>query len=536
MPDQVAVNPTIPMQTGTAPSEIVVRDPRTGNVLYTLPEPSDADIERAFQEARQAFAKVRGMSVRERLDETLKLKRFFLDNKEMIVDRVVQETGKARTDALVSEVFTVLDIIDYYDKHAERYLADAKVPTPVILWPKKSKIYYEPIGPVLIISPWNYPLNLAMIPMITAFVAGNSIVFKPSEWTPLKGLIEEIIEKSGFMRDAVHVVYGGKETGRKLIDQRPAKILFTGSTRAGRQIMEQAAKHLIPVELELGGKDPMVVFDDADIDRTAAGAVWGAMTNSGQTCTSVERLFVHERIYPQFVDALKQKIEKLSHPSRDRDRPDAGDLDVGSMTARFQIEKVEDQVNDAKAKGATVHTGGTRTEDAQDFPPTLITDITDEMKIAHEETFGPVLTVQPFKTEDEAVRLANDSPYGLSASVWSKDIERATRVARAIETGNVSINNVLATQGNSALPFGGTKESGFGRYKGPHGLHSFSNIKSIMIDSGSKYEPHWFPYTKEKYTLFSKLLDAVYDGGALWLIKTILVGMKLEAHVKKNKL
>ncbi|GMV93784.1 MAG: aldehyde dehydrogenase [Candidatus Hydrogenedentota bacterium] len=536
MPDQVAVNPTIPMQTGTATSEIVVRDPRTGNVLYTLPEPSDVDIERAFQEARQAFAKVRGMSVRERLDETLKLKRFFLDNKEMIVDRVVQETGKARTDALVSEVFTVLDIIDYYDKHAERHLADAKVPTPVILWPKKSKIYYEPIGPVLIISPWNYPLNLAMIPMITAFVAGNSIVFKPSEWTPLKGLIEEIIEKSGFMKDAVQVVYGGKETGRKLIDQRPAKILFTGSTRAGRQIMEQAAKHLIPVELELGGKDPMVVFDDADIDRTAAGAVWGAMTNSGQTCTSVERLFVHERVYPQFVEALKQKIEKLSHPSRDRGRPDAGDLDVGSMTARFQIEKVEDQVNDAKAKGATIHTGGTRTEDAQDFPPTLITDITDEMKIAHEETFGPVLTVQPFKTEDEAVRLANDSPYGLSASVWSKDIDRATRVARAIETGNVSINNVLATQGNSALPFGGTKESGFGRYKGPHGLHSFSNIKSIMIDSGSKYEPHWFPYTKEKYSLFSKLLDAVYDGGTLWLLKTIQVGMKLEAHVKKNKL
>jgi acyl-CoA reductase-like NAD-dependent aldehyde dehydrogenase len=536
MANPVEVESAIQPHADSPTSEIVVRNPRSGKVIYTVPEPSDQEIRHAFQEAHRAFEKVRAMSVRERLNEILKLKRFFLDNKEMIVDRLVEETGKARTDALISEVFTVLDIIDYYDKNAERHLADAKVPTPVILWPKKSKVFYEPIGPVLIISPWNYPLNLAMIPTITAFVAGNPVVYKPSEWTPLKGLIEEIIEKSGFMKDAIHVVYGGKETGRRLIDQRPAKILFTGSTRAGRQIMEQAAKYLIPVELELGGKDPMVVFDDADIERTAAGAVWGAMTNSGQTCTSVERLFVHERVYPQFVDALKQKIEKLSHPARDREKADAGDLDVGYMTARFQLEKVEDQVNDALSKGATVHIGGKRTDDASDFPPTLITDIDDSMKIAQEETFGPVLTVQPFNTEEEAIRLANDSPYGLSASVWSRDIERATRVARAIETGNVSINNVLATQGNSALPFGGTKDSGFGRYKGPHGLHSFSNIKSIMIDSGSKYEPHWFPYTKEKYVLFSKLLDAVYDGGPFWLIKTLLVGMKLEAHVKKNKL
>lgn len=536
MADTTAVDASTQPQAGVSSPEIVVRNPRTGGVIYTLPEPSEEDIQRAFQEARRAFEKIRAMSVRERLNETLKLKRFFLDNKETIVDRVVQETGKARTDALVSEVFTVLDIIDYYDKHAERHLADEKVPTPVILWPKKSKVFYAPLGPVLIISPWNYPLNLAMIPMITAFVAGNSVVYKPSEWTPLKGLVEEIIEKSGFMKDAAHVVYGGKETGRKLIDQRPAKILFTGSTRAGRQIMEQAAKYLIPVELELGGKDPMVVFDDADIDRTAAGAVWGAMTNCGQTCTSVERLFVQERIYPQFVAALKQKIERLTHPASHPDRSDAGDLDVGCMTARFQIEKVEQQVDDAVAKGATVHTGGKRTGDSNDYPPTLITDISDSMQIAHEETFGPVLTVQPFKTEDEAVRLANDSPYGLSASVWSSDVQRATRVARAIETGNVSINNVLATQGNSALPFGGTKKSGFGRYKGPHGLHSFSNIKSIMIDGGSKFEPHWFPYTKEKYVLFSKLLDAVYGGGPFWLFKTLLAGLKLEAHVKKNKL
>ncbi|MCC6697555.1 MAG: aldehyde dehydrogenase family protein [Candidatus Hydrogenedentes bacterium] len=521
---------------GHAAQEIVVRDPRTGQVLYSFQEPSDDDIRHTFDEARAAFNTIRAMTVRERLNETLKLKHYFLANKEKIVDRVVQETGKARTDALISEVFTVLDIIDYYDKHAERHLADEKVPTPIILQGKKSKIFYSPLGTVLIISPWNYPLNLAMVPMITAFVAGNSVVFKPSEWTPLKGLVEEIVEGSGFMKEAVHVVYGGKDTGRRLIDRRPAKILFTGSTRAGKQIMEQAAKHLIPVELELGGKDPMVVFEDADLDRTAVGAVWGAMTNCGQTCTSVERVLVQERIYTQFVDVLKQKIEKLSHPAIDPKQPDAGDLDVGFMTAPFQIEKVEDQVNEAVARGAKIHTGGSRDAAFSAYPPTLITDVDSSMKICTDETFGPVLTVQPFKTEEEAITMANDSPYGLSASVWSRDIDRATRVARAIDTGNVSINNVLATQGNSALPFGGTKESGFGRYKGPHGLHSFSNIKSIMIDTGGKFEPHWYPYSREKYVLFSKLLDAVYGGGPFWLLKTLLVGMKLEGVVKKNRL
>ncbi len=536
MANRTPVDSTTSVQTTGATSDIVVHNPRTGEVIYSFAEPSYAEIAQAFQQARRTFEAIRAMSIRERLNETLKLKRYFLDNKEKIVDRVVQETGKARTDALVSEVFTVLDIIDYYDKNAEKHLADEKVPTPIILQGKKSKIYYEPIGPVLIISPWNYPLNLAMIPTITAFVAGNSVVFKPSEWTPLKGLLEEIFEGSGFMKDAVHVVYGGKDTGRRLIDQRPAKILFTGSTRAGRQVMAQAAQYLIPVELELGGKDPMVVFEDVDLDRTAAGAVWGAMTNCGQTCTSVERVLVHERVYPQFVEALKEKIEKLSHPTRDPDKADAGDLDIGCMTPDFQIEKLEDQIGDAVAKGAKILTGGKRMENSHAYPPTLITDVNDTMKITREETFGPVLTVQPFKTEAEAVAMANDSPYGLSASVWSKDLERATRVARAIETGNVSINNVLATQGNSALPFGGTKESGFGRYKGPHGLHGFSNIKSIMIDSGSKFELHWFPYTREKYALFSKLLDAVYDGGPLWLIKALVVGLKLESHVKKNKL
>lgn len=528
--------------TGDGAAIITVRDPRTLKEIYSFREASDTEIRQAFDRARAAQTRIGKLTVPQRLDEVRKLKRYFLTHKERIIDRLVEETGKARMDALVAEVRAVLEIIDYYERHAERFLSDQKVPTPPILFPKKSYIHYEPIGTVLIISPWNYPLNLAMVPIITAFVAGNAVVFKPSEWTPLKGLIEDIVEKSGFMPDAITIVYGGKDTGRRLIDQRPAKILFTGSTRAGKQIMEQAAQYLIPVELELGGKDPMVVFDDVDIDRAANGAMWGGMMNCGQTCTSVERVLVHERIYPQFVKTLAEKIEKLSHPAKREGRPDVGDQDVGHMTAPFQIEKVQELVEDARAKGAEIHTGGGRVGDSHAFLPTLISDVHKDMRVVSEETFGPVITVETFKTEDEAIAMANDTPYGLSASVWSKDIERARRVAKSIETGNVSINNVLATQGNAALPFGGTKESGFGRYYGPHGLHSFSNVKSVLVDSGVALEVHWFPYTKEKYDLFSKLLDALYGGAPmkLWnipqLMKVTSIGLQLQKLTKRIKL
>ncbi|MFA6241108.1 MAG: aldehyde dehydrogenase family protein [Candidatus Hydrogenedentales bacterium] len=524
-----------PVNLPTTPGEITVHNPRTGKVVYTFREPSDADIQQAFERARASFGKIRAMSVRQRLDEIGKLKRYFLANKEKIVDRIVEETGKARTDALVSEVFAILDIIHYYQKHAEKILADQAVPTPVLQFPKKSKIFYEPIGTVLIISPWNFPLNLALVPIVTAFTAGNSVVFKPSEWTPLCGLIEEIVEQSGFMKEAITVVYGGKDVGRKLIDQRPSKILFTGSTRAGRQIMEQAAKYLIPVELELGGKDPMVVFDDVDVERAAKAAAWGGMMNCGQTCTSVERIIVQEGVYPEFVAALKRRIEKLSHAGACEGKPDAGDLDVGCITADFQVRIVEEQLRDAKAKGAEVFSTGQHREGSHAIPPTVITNVDKSMKVIQDETFGPVVTVEKFKTEEEAIAMANDSPYGLSGSVWSKDLARAERVARRVEAGSLSINNVLATQGNAGLPFGGTKDSGFGRYKGPLGLQGFSNPKSVLIDHTSKPEVYWYPYTKEKYHLFGKLLDAIYGGSPFSILKAAAIGLKMESLAKKKR-
>lgn len=512
-----------------------VANPRTGEPLYTLVQAAEAEIEGAFARARAAAPGLARLSVRERTRELEKLLHYIRDHREEIVERIVAETGKTRTEGLLTEIFPALDLIQYYIKHAPRILRDEKTRTPLVLFGKKSRVYYEPLGTVLVISPWNYPFNLSVCPIVTAIAAGNTVVFKPSEYTPLRGLLEEVLDRSGFIKDVVQVVYGGREVGQRLVAEMPDKIFFTGSEAAGKAIMAQAALNLTPVELELGGKDPMVVFDDVNIERTANGALWGSLTNSGQTCVSVERILAHERIYPAFLAQLKEDIRRVRTAAAREDDFDGRDIDMGCMTAEFQVRKLEDQIADAVAKGAVVECGGKRVPGTRQFLPTLVTNVTPDMKIYAEESFGPVATLTPFKTEDEAVRLANDSPYGLCASVWSHDLERAERVARAIVTGAVSVNNVLTTQGNAALPFGGAKHSGIGRYKGAHGLYSFSNIKAVVIDRNSgRYEPIWYPYTRKKYALISRLIEHAFRPGFLNLLRTVWVGLRLELLEKKR--
>jgi len=480
-------------------ASIPVKNPRTGEVLYSVRECSDDDVAEVYRKAAAAHQTLRGTTVEQRVAETLKLRDYIRDQRESICRRVVEETGKCRTDALLTEVYAALDIIAYYAKHAVKFLADQSVKTPIVLKGKQSKIFYEPLGTVLVIAPWNYPFNLSFIPAISAFLAGNAVVIKPSTQTPLKGVYEDMIAESGFMKDAIQVVYGSRKTGHKLIEAQPAKIFFTGSTAGGRAVMAQAATHLIPVELELGGKDPMIVFDDAPLERAANGLLWGGLVNCGQTCTSVERLYVQAGVFDRFVALLREKIAALTTWDT-LEGQDGGHLCIGCMTTDFQLETIEDQLAKAKAKGAKVVCGGVRKPGSHVFPPTVVTDTDPSMAIVREETFGPVIVAAPFTTEQEAIDRANDSVYGLSASVWSTDLARAERVARALVTGNVSINNVLATQGNPALPFGGAKHSGFGRYRGPFGLHAFSNVKSVMIDkSRARTELNWYPYTQEKF-------------------------------------
>lgn len=519
-----------PVQDGT----IEKRNPRTGEVMYTLSEPNAGQLAEVMDRARKVAPVLAKMPVKQRLNEMLKIRAYLIEHREAIAQKISAENGKSITDAMVGDIFTSVDLIDYYVKEGEKILADEKVHTPLMMMGKKSKIMYCPLGPVLVISPWNYPLNTALTPALCAFVAGNPVIMKPSEWTPLHGVLDTIIKESCIVQDSMQVVWGGRETGQALIDLKPAKVFFTGSVRAGKQIMAQCSEHLIPVELELGGKDPMLVFADANMERALNGALWGALNNTGQGCTSVERCFVEAPIYDEFVTKLKEKFSKLS--TTDTHQGVETELDLGCITASFQLEKIRAQVEDARTKGAEVWTAYDAKADAPNFPPTIITQVNNDMEVQIEETFGPVITVMPFKTEEEAIQLANDTIYGLSSSVWTSDLEKGDRIARNIEAGNVCINDVMVTEGNSALPFGGIKQSGIGRYKSRVGVHGFCNIKSVMIDGGKNpTEAHWYPYVTEKYAALSKVVTVI---GAMSLGKFIslaLTGLKLEGLMKKYK-
>ncbi|MCG8618243.1 MAG: aldehyde dehydrogenase family protein, partial [Desulfobacterales bacterium] len=443
-----------------------------------LEDPSPEDITAVYERARAAEPEIRDWPVKKRVEFITALKAVILENQEYILDRLQADTGKSRFDAITAEIFGTLDFLNYLEKNAVKYLGDRKVPTPLALMGKSSKVFFEPLGTALLISPWNYPFYQAIVPITQAFIAGNAVVFKPSSATPLTGLVEELLAKASFKPGWVQIVYGsGGKVGDALVDGKPDKIFLIGSQSVGKHVMKKAAEHLIPVELELGGKDPMVVFNDVNIDRAVAGTVWGAFTTTGQSCTSVERLFVHEDIYEPFKETLIRETLKLIQ-KRDND----GSADIGPMCTRGQVKAIAAQVADAKEKGAVFLTGADWDGESDLVPPMIVEGVTPDMLIDREENFGPLLPIYSFHSESQAIDLANDPEYGLSASVWSKDLKRADRVARAIYTGNVSINTVMLTEGNHALPFGGVQKSGFGRYKGEFGFYAFTNIKAILVD------------------------------------------------------
>lgn len=486
---------------------------------------------RAMMETARNAARTLGEAgLPARLVELHELMHRLRDRQEEVVERIMADTGKTRTDALVSEVLGTLDCLHWLVSKGPRYLEDEKASTPLALMGKKSRIWYEPLGVVLVITPWNYPFHISLTGVATALLAGNSVILKPSEHTPLKGLLEELLDGLPLLASSVQVAYGEGDMAEALIDAGPDKIVFTGSAPTGRKILRQAAEQFIPVELELGGKDAMIVFDDVDLKRTAAGALWGALTNSGQSCTSVERLYVHRSIHDDFVAHLRQELDRLV-----LGQGDDGNADLGAMTTSFQYDIVQRHLADAREKGATIH-GGQGHESERMITPALVTGVTPEMALMKEETFGPVLPVVAFDDEDEVTREANSLPYGLSASVWSRDLRRAERVARALRVGAVSINNVMLTEGNPALPFGGVGESGYGRTKGVEGLRAMCRSKAVLIDKQSgTIEANWYPYTREKYRLFTDLIRGLFSRGLSAWVRFARAGLKLESHAQKPR-
>lgn len=493
--------------------KLMVTAPATGKLLAEINETPLHEVPLFYQRGKQAFLHWSSLAIADRLNYFAKLKQLMVDEMDSIAKIISKDTGKVLTEAIVADIMPTLDAIDHIIRHSEKVLSTQKAKTPLLLIGKKSFVEYMPRGVVLVISPWNYPLQLAMVPMISALAGGNSVILKPSEVTPLVGkCIEDLFQRAGFPEGAVQVAHGGKEVGAAFTAGKPDYIFFTGSVRTGKIIQQQAARDLIPTTLELGGKDPMIVFSDANLARAAKAAVWGAFTNSGQVCMSAERLYVEKTVYSQFLEQLTKEVNSL------RQGTDV-DADVGSMTFPAQKEIVRTQLEEALERGAKLQTGTSPSEwkEGMFLPLTVVTNVEQDMKIIQEETFGPLLPVVPFENEMEAIDYANDTSFGLNASVWTKDRGKARRVASKLISGAVVINDVIISVANHGLPFGGTKESGIGRYHAEGGLRIFCHEKAIMEDSGFfQSEIQWYPY-KGKYPLFLALFQNYFSKKRNWV-------------------
>jgi betaine-aldehyde dehydrogenase len=477
-----------------------VHNPATGELIRTIPVDSPEAVAEKVARVRANQPEWEAMGIEGRYHWLGKLRDWLLDNEERVLDTMQAETGKVRADA-GNEPAYLADLINFYGARAADYIGEESIrPHTPLLAAKKLRVQYRPHQVVGIISPWNFPLILSLGDAIPALQAGAAVVVKPSEFTPL-GLAEVVAawkqEIGG--PDIFDCVQGIGETGGALVDEVDF-IQFTGSDRTGRQVMARAAETLTPVSLELGGKDPMIVLSDADLDRAANAAAWGGMMNSGQICMSVERIYVEEPAYDEFLAKLTAEVGRL------RQGPDteANPKDVGAMTSPRQIAIVEDHVSDALASGAKALTGGKRVEGPGDyFEPTVLVDVDHSMKVMRDETFGPVVGVMKVRDSEEAIRLANDTPYGLSGSVFGER-DRAEQVARRVECGAINVNDVLVNYFATDVPMGGWKQSGIGYRHGEPGIKKFCRSESLVITRiGGKREPTWYPYTKGRRRLVS---------------------------------
>ncbi len=482
--------------------------PVTGEKLGSYPIGTSEDVEAAVERAKRAQKKWGAMSLDERFAYLDRAREIMRRDGERFAHVISEDTGKPLVDSLMTELMSVPLFIDYYRKEAPKALKRKRL-MPQMLFPgKASYIEYFPKGVVGVIAPWNFPFQLAVVPVISALVGGNTVVLKPSEVTPMTGeLIRELFAEAGFPPGVVEVVQGDGSTGAALVEADIDMVFFTGSVQTGRKVMAGAAKKPMPVELELGGKDAMIVLEDANLERAARAAVWGGFINCGQMCVSVERLFVVEEIYDEFIELVTEEVRRIRVGA-----PEDGS-DMGPLTFGGQIEVVEHHLEDAREHGANIVVGGKRKDGpGQFFEPTLVLDVDTDMEIYREETFGPVLPVIKVADGEEAIEKTNNHKYGLTGSVWTSNKKRGMELASRMESGQVSINDLVQSVGNPALPFGGVKMSGFGRYHGHEGLYSFMNQKAIMAAPDLlDVEPFWFPYAS-KYPTVLKTFQRLLDG------------------------
>ena len=479
-----------------------VLNPADGSTIASVPVDGPAEVAATVARVRSNQPAWEALGIQGRARWLYKLRDWILDHQDEIAATMQRETGKVWAEAS-SETPYILDLINFYSKKAGKYIGDERVPAhSPLMKVKKLRVQYRPYPVVGVISPWNFPLILSLGDAIPALIAGAAVVIKPSEVTPLGlGEIAEAWKSEIGGPDVFDVVNGMGETGSALVDEVDY-VQFTGSDRTAKKVLARAAETLTPVSAELGGKDPMIVLRSANVEKAANAAAWGAFANTGQVCISVERLYVEEPVYDEFMQRFTEEVNKLNQGV---DGPEHG-KELGAMTFSPQTKIVEDHVEDARANGATVLTGGNRIDGPGDwYAPTVLTGVDHSMKVMRDESFGPVVGVMKVRDSDEAVRLANDSRYGLAASVFGKTRE-AEAVARRLEVGTANVNDVLVGFLASDVPMGGWKDSGIGFRHGEYGIKKFVRPESLVITRfGPKREPLYFPYTDERRQKLRKI-------------------------------
>lgn len=493
----------------TEQAELEVRNPATGEVIARVPQVDSQRLHEMVERARAAQPAWEALGFEGRGRLLRALQQWILRNDTRIADTIVAENGKAFEDALLAEVGYAAQALAFWAKRAPKYLADEKVRSnSPFVFGRKMLVRYAPVGLVGVIGPWNYPLTNNFGDCIPALAAGNAVILKPASLTPLTSLLlAEGAREVGFPEDVFQVAVMPGSLAGELIDAADY-VMFTGSTEVGRKVMERAARTLTPVGLELGGKDPMIVLADADLERAANAAVHYSMQNTGQTCISIERVYVEEPVYDEFVRLVVEKVRNL----RVGKPGGPGAVDVGAMTSPDQLELVERHVRDAVEKGARVLTGGKRREgEGLFFEPTVLVDVNHSMLCMREETFGPTLPIMKVRDVEEAIRLANDSPYGLQASVWTKDTAKGARIARQVQSGVCCVNDAMVNYMALELPMGGWKASGLGSRHGADGIRKYTKKQSILITRfAPKRDLHMFPYRQRTTRLLERLLKLLY--------------------------
>lgn len=460
-----------------------------------------------FEKAREAQKKWARFSYKERAKYILKMNDYILDHVDELAEVVSQDSGKSRIDALATEVIPITLAVKWYAKNAKKSLKGKNLKgSSLLFFNKKNRVIRVPLGVVGIISPWNYPLSIPFGEIIMGLMAGNAVMLKVAAATINVGVaIEKIIESAGLPEGLFyHIVGSGREVSESFFNNKISKIFFTGSVPTGKHLAAKAAETLTPLSLELGGKDPMIVMPDANLERAANGAAWAGYQNAGQSCGGVERIYVHESVYESFVDLLAEKTSRMRHGA-DIDY----NVEMGAMTTEEQLDIVKEHVDDALKNGAQIvaQSESAYNADGYFYPATLMTGVNHSMTLMREETFGPVLPVMKFSTIEEAIELANDSTMALTSSVWTKNLKMGKKIAARLESGVTTINDHLYSHGQSETPWGGWKDSGLGRTHSAFGLEEMTQPKVINWDFLPSYRNiWWFPFDKNTYSALKAAL------------------------------